>query len=516
MANTYGLPEKVDGIPTVKSDGSLTDYGKSLIGHREADTIRSTYKAPDKIEYEGGMYKNYEDYVGNSNGMTMNREQFDQVKMQKLQEQADALRASRREDARSNGGSNFNSLVDVAKNTLAGSTGATGAGSNTADSLYKNTYDSAASKINASANSQIDVIKQNLQKTLAALENEKSYVKPNYDKAMNQISDNQFATTEAQKEMMNMSGWNTSNSGLAVGEVGKIAVGADKSRADVNANLVQALNDIARRVTEANTYSDQEQASIERQRQTALVGADADAKIYADQTAYQRMRDLLSDQRYDKEFSYKQQQDAANLAYQQSRDAVSDSRYQNEFDYQKGRDTVSDQRYQNEFDYQKGRDQVSDKQYQEQFNYQKQRDLINDKNEKIKFDYAKDRDKIQDAQWLKQFNEGVRQSLVQEAISKGHLSVSQGQLALSKARQSYEITKDQQATAKEQAAQKTAAQKQEIVNLALKTMMSSSDPVGWVKSKLANGSLLNDEATEIINTYNKLMQKQDVGVTLAP
>lgn len=61
-------------------------------------------------------------------------------------------------------------------------------------------------------------------------------------------------------------------------------------------------------------------------------------------------------------------------------------------------------------------------------------DLENDRD----FNYQRDRDKITDANWLSKFKEDKRQAIVNEAINKGQLSVSQGNLALSNARLSWE------------------------------------------------------------------------------
>lgn len=79
-------------IPKVKADGTLTDYGKSLqqreATDQEASRIMSTYKQPKEIEYVGGVYKNYEDYVGtNAGGSVMSREQHAQLLNERQQQE---------------------------------------------------------------------------------------------------------------------------------------------------------------------------------------------------------------------------------------------------------------------------------------------------------------------------------------------------------------------------------------------------------------------------------------------
>lgn len=361
--------------------------------------------------------------------------------------------------------------------------------------------------VNTSANSQLDIINQNLAKAMSALESERSTVKPGYEKAMTDVSNRQFSTGETQKELMNMAGWDPKSSGLAVGEMGKIAVGADASRSAINADLVQAMADIQKRSTEASDITTQSKANIERQRAEGLASAATDASIYADQTAYNRMQEL------------------ANTQYNQGRDTLADTRYTEQqklaeqdraaqqfastIDYNKDlTQQLADMEKQGipktDYRYVETQKARLDKLNQIQIaNKQAQKELLNAQNEKIKFDYEKDQDKIQNDQWLKQFNEGTRKSLVQEAISRGQLSVSQGQLALSKSKEAFDRTQVGKTSAKDLAKAELTA----TVDSALKAMMGSGDPTGWLQEKMSNGSLKSDEAAELIKLYNSFMNK---------
>ena len=116
------------------------------------------------------------------------------------------------------------------------------------------------------------------------------------------------------------------------------------------------------------------------------------------QFGYQISRDLVSDARYNNEWLYKL-----------SRDAVDDKRYDTEWQHQLDREAVSDKRYDTEWQYQLDRDAVSDKRYDTDWQYQLDRDAVADKRYDTEWQYQLDRDKISDSQWLKSFEEGIRQ-----------------------------------------------------------------------------------------------------------
>lgn len=339
-----------------------------------------------------------------------------------------------------------------------------------AEALSKAWLDKMKSGIDESANSQLNTIKQNLADALSALEGEKSGIQTNNDKLLEQIHNNEFATSEAQKEVMNQSGWNPTNSGLAIGELGKTKIGADKERADANQALVDALNDVARRVTLANTHASNDTANVKNWKDTQLTGAEAQALLYGDQIGYDRYRD-----------------------------SVADALNQQNFDYQKERDAVSDAWNQQNFDYNKDVDDRN-------FDYEK---FLNDRN----YNYQVSRDKVTDAQWLSQFNEQQRQALVNEAISRGQLSVSEGNLALNRAAQAWSQSpnnpdnkyKNAQIDALKNSGSKSS--NENTVGPLYNSMMSSSDPEAWLKEN--SKYLTNDELNTLYNLYYKSINNKD-------
>jgi hypothetical protein len=174
--------------------------------------------------------------------------------------------------------------------------------------------------VNQSANQQLTNIQNNLTEILSDLDAEKSGAQSNKEKQLQTIHNNEFATTETQKELMNASGWNMNNSGLAVGEVGKIKVGADKQRSDASGALVEALNDIARRANLANTRAANDTTSVENWKSAELSGAAADALLQANTLGYQQYRDSVSDY-----------QNNRNYDYQVSRGQVTDAQWLKQF-----------------------------------------------------------------------------------------------------------------------------------------------------------------------------------------
>ena len=78
--------------------------------------------------------------------------------------------------------------------------------------------------------------------------------------------------------------------------------------------------------------------------------------------------------------------------------------------------------------------------------YQRERDSAADSQWQQAFDYQVSRDKVLDEQWLMQFNEAQRQALINEAIDRRQISVSEGNLALSRAKYSSEQAEGQDDT----------------------------------------------------------------------
>ena len=74
------------------------------------------------------------------------------------------------------------------------------------------------------------------------------------------------------------------------------------------------------------------------------------------------------------------------------------------------------------------------------YGYNASRDQVADKQWREGFDYTKQQDQQELDKWLAEFNEAKRQAAVDEMIAKGQLSVSQGNLALSRVK--YKDSKD--------------------------------------------------------------------------
>jgi hypothetical protein len=336
-----------------------------------------------------------------------------------------------------------------------------------ADELSKAWLEKMKSGIEESANSQINTIKQNLAEVLSSLDAEKASAQTQNTKQLDTIHNNEFATSETQKELMNQSGWNPTNSGLAVGELGKIKIGADKERADANAALVEALNDIARRATLANTHASNDTANVKNWKDAQLSGAEAQALLYADQIGYDRYRDTVAD-------AWNQQ----NFNYQKERDAVSDAWNQQNFDYQKDIDTRN-------FDYEK---------------------FLNDRN----YNYQVSRDKVLDEQWLKQFNSQEQQRLIDNAIKNRQISIDEGQLALQRAAQAWARDPNNPDNRYKNAqieAMKSSNNNDNTVGPLYNSMMNSSDPEAWLKEN--SKYLTNDELNTLYNLYYKSINNKD-------
>jgi hypothetical protein len=92
--------------------------------------------------------------------------------------------------------------------------------------------EAARSGVISQYDAQLATINMNLQLTMAQLDAEKATLEPVYQDTLKTIAKNQFSSAEAAKEMMNQSGWNTQNSGLAVGEQTKVVNQANDQRTD--------------------------------------------------------------------------------------------------------------------------------------------------------------------------------------------------------------------------------------------------------------------------------------------
>ena len=104
---------------------------------------------------------------------------------------------------------------------------------------------------------------------------------------------------------------------------------------------------------------------------------------------YQKERDQVADNKWEKEFNYNKNVDDRNYNYQLNRDQIEDNQWQQSFD-------TSNRQWQQEFDYNKA---IDDRNY----NYQLNRDQITDNQWQQQYDYQVNRDNVADNQWEQEF-----------------------------------------------------------------------------------------------------------------
>jgi hypothetical protein len=123
------------------------------------------------------------------------------------------------------------------------------------------------------------VIKNNLAKALSNLQAEKAALAPVYQNQLSSIAQNQFGSQEQMKEIMNQSGWNGQNSGLAIGEQGKIKIGADNARAEAGSVYAQGIADVERRTSLTNETSGNELVALDKWKNAQMAGAEAETYV---------------------------------------------------------------------------------------------------------------------------------------------------------------------------------------------------------------------------------------------
>lgn len=101
--------------------------------------------------------------------------------------------------------------------------------------------------------------------------------------------------------------------------------------------------------------------------------------------------------------NYELRQNREQYLYQKERDKISDNQWQKTFDEQVRQNEIENQWKQKNYDYQQQRDKVSDSQWNQSFDYQKQRDNVSDSQWWQSFNYQKSRDAVSDSQWQKQY-----------------------------------------------------------------------------------------------------------------
>lgn len=177
--------------------------------------------------------------------------------------------------------------LQAAASTLAASKKSTpaaptfkGASSN---SFASSVSDVKRAGVNTSVENQIANIRNNLDREMAAYADQESQVAPAYQDRIKTIAANKFATTERQKEVMNAGGWDIANSGLAVGEVGRIGIAAEKDMDMAARDKALTLEELARRRQEAIDAAEGGITSVRNIGEAAMSGVDAEAMLAADE-----------------------------------------------------------------------------------------------------------------------------------------------------------------------------------------------------------------------------------------
>lgn len=157
------------------------------------------------------------------------------------------------------------------------------------DSYYQSLMKSATDRANLNYTTAMNTLRNNLSQTLANLNATKAALTPEYQSTLGTISRNQFSTTAQQKELMGQAGWNMDTSGLAVGEVGKIAASADQSRSDETSKLNERMSALAMQIGNANSDFATQKKNLGLEKQYALSQAQQDA--YATYTSAKESAD---------------------------------------------------------------------------------------------------------------------------------------------------------------------------------------------------------------------------------
>ena len=176
--------------------------------------------------------------------------------------------------------------------------GGGGGGAVTSGDYYSKYMQMRQAGIMSEYEANASVIKQNLSRALADLDAEQAALAPVYQSSLSTIQANQFQSGEQMKELMNQAGWTGQNSGIAVGEQGKIKIGADTARAEAKSIYDQGVMDVNRRKTLAKDVAGEEQKALEKWKNAQLSGAEAEAWLANDeriQAAVKASRDYSAD-----------------------------------------------------------------------------------------------------------------------------------------------------------------------------------------------------------------------------
>ena len=168
------------------------------------------------------------------------------------------------------------------------------------EAYRKALVESKKGAINSEYETNASIIKNNLTRALAALNQNKAALEPLYQRQLSSIAQNQFNTSETTKEIMNQGGWNASNSGLAVGEQTKIANTADTQRSESLQAKTTAENEYNSQMATEQMAADESLGSLGLWRSNQLSAAEADALVTSTnygRAIYESDRDFAFTQR---------------------------------------------------------------------------------------------------------------------------------------------------------------------------------------------------------------------------
>lgn len=183
----------------------------------------------------------------------------------------------------------------------------------------------------------------------------------------------------------------------------------------------------------------------------------------ADNTNYSRLRDALSDKRYDTQYADQRGDVLYSRNYQTGRDAIGDARYNKEYadqrgdvqynrDYQAGRDAINDSRYTREYSDKMMQQDFENTMAQNQFDEAKaQNAFVRQMQEKgftadesqrkwergmqtRQFEESIRQNKLAQSNWQKEMTFKQAQAAIDNAVSQGRLGQDAAQLALQQAK----------------------------------------------------------------------------------
>lgn len=253
---------------------------------------------------------------------------------------------------------------------------------NAQNELYGKAYDEQKSIINTQTQQAVDEINRNKDKLNEETTKQNQALYTDYTKQVNP-----YGTTA---EGLAASG--LANSGVSESTKVNLYNSYQKNRTDTLNTAKSLLADYDAQITKARQNGDIQlaQAALEMYNQKI-------ENLYRTyqltqserQFEYQKSRDTVSDEHWQKEYDYNKSVNDRSFYYQKNRDDVADKQWQQQYDYNK---SVDDRNY----NYQVSRDTVADNQWQKQYDYNKS---VDDRN----YNYQVKRDDVGDSQWEKSY-----------------------------------------------------------------------------------------------------------------